>query len=153
MLKFHEIGNYKNSVNIGFCKATAELHNGMVVKFDKAAKTVSLPSDATAAGLAIVHNAMDRPELDSPNDYVIAIGQYPRIFTLASLVDRLIDMDTDQVTTAYASIGVGDTLIPATTGKWVKAGENDSAACALKVIEKTSYGGEGLLVQVVITAE
>ena len=149
MIKFHEIGNYKNSVCIGFCTAEVELHNGMVVEFDKVEKTVDLPIDATAASLAIVHNIIDKSEIASPDDYVIKVGEFPRLFTLESLHDRLIDMNTDQVDANYSNISVGDTLIPSTTGKWVK-GATGSAACTLKVIEKNSFGGEGLLVRVVI---
>ncbi len=150
MLKFKEIGNYKNAVNVGFCAAEVELHNGMVVEFDKTTKKAKLPTDATAEGLAIVMNIIDKPEVDSPNDYVIEVGEFPRLFILKSLADRMISMDTDQVSTAYASISVGNTLIPTTSGKWAVGSDKD-VPFVLKVLEKNNFGGEGagLLVQVV----
>lgn len=152
MLKFKEIGNYKNAVNVGFCAAEVELHNGMVVEFDKATKKAKLPTSATAEGLAIVMNIIEKPEIATPNDYVIEVGEYPRLFILESLKDRMISMDCDQVTTTYSSIDVGDALIPTTNGKWEKAsGATSSYPFVLKVLEKNNFGGEGegLLVQVV----
>lgn len=151
MLKFKEIGNYKNAVNVGFCAAEVELHNGMVVEFDKATKKAKLPTTATAAGLAIVMNNIDKPETESPNDYVIEVGEYPRLFVLESLKDRMLSMDCDQIATAYASISVGDCLVPKTNGTWEKNNTTSSYPFVLKVIEKNNFGGEGegLLVQVV----
>lgn len=152
MLKFKELGNYKNAVNVGFCAAEVELHNGMVVEFDKKTKKAKLSTSATAAGLAIVMNIIDKPETESPNDYVIKVGEYPRLFILESLKNRMISMDCDQVTTSYASIDVDDVLIPNTSGKWeVASSSTSSYPFVLKVLEKNNFGGEGegLLVQVV----
>lgn len=152
MLKFKEIGNYKNAVNVGFCAAEVELHNGMVVEFDKTTKKAKLPTSATANGLAIVMNIIEKPEIASPNDYVIEVGEYPRLFILKSLEGRMISMDCDQIATAYASIDVGDALIPKTDGQWeVASGSTSTYPFVLKVLEKNNFGGEGegLLVQVV----
>lgn len=148
MIQFHEIGNYKNSVNIGFCEATVEFHNGMVAEWDKAEKTASLPTDATAEGLALVMNIIEKPEIASPNDYVIEIGEYPRLFTLASLKDRLLDMDMDQVSGEYEDISVGDLLVPNTDGQWEVSSDASSYAAYLEVVELTGYNYEGLRVLV-----
>lgn len=43
MLKFREIGIYKNAVNVGYCTADVELHNGNVVTFDRATKKAAVP--------------------------------------------------------------------------------------------------------------
>ena len=153
MLKFREIGTYKNSVNIGYLTADVVLKNGNVVTYDLAKKKAALPKTGKESGLAIVINTIDKPEISEPNAFTIEIGENPRIFTLESLKDRVIDMDMDQVTGTYADIKEGDFLVADTTGKLkvVKAasGVTDYKEY-LKVIEKTTYNAEGLAAVVVI---
>ena len=153
MLKFREIGTYKNAVNVGYCTADVELHNGNVVTFDRATKKAAVPTDGKEAGLAIVMNTIDKPETLTPNDYVIEIGENPRLFVLTSLKGRIIDMDMDQVDGTYADIAVGDFLIAEASGK-LKAVKKVTGVADYKeyfvVIEKTSFNGEGLAVEVVI---
>jgi hypothetical protein len=153
MLKFREIGTYKNAVNIGYLTADVVLKNGNVVTYDLAKKKAALPKTGKESGLAIVINTIDKPEISEPNAFTIEIGENPRIFTLESLKDRVIDMDMDQVTGTYADIKEGDFLVADTTGKLkvVKAasGVTDYKEY-LKVIEKTTYNAEGLAAVVVI---
>lgn len=153
MLKFREIGTYKNAVNIGYLTADVVLKNGNVVTYDLAKKKAALPKTGKESGLAIVINTIDKPEISEPNAFTIEIGENPRIFTLESLKDRVIDMDMDQVTGNYADIKEGDFLVADTTGKLkvVKAasGVTDYKEY-LKVIEKTTYNAEGLAAVVVI---
>ena len=153
MLKFREIGTYKNAVNVGYCTADVELHNGNVVTFDRATKKAAVPTDGKEAGLAIVMNTIDKPETLTPNDYVIEIGENPRLFVLTSLKGRIIDMDMDQVDGTYADIAVGDFLVAEASGK-LKAVKKDTGVADYKeyfvVREKTSFNGEGLAVEVVI---
>lgn len=153
MLKFREIGTYKNDVNIGYLTADVVLKNGNVVTYDLAKKKAALPKTGKESGLAIVINTIDKPEISEPNAFTIEIGENPRIFTLESLKDRVIDMDMDQVTGTYADIKEGDFLVADTTGKLkvVKAasGVTDYKEY-LKVIEKTTYNAEGLAAVVVI---
>lgn len=153
MLKFREIGTYKNAVNIGYLTADVVLKNGNVVTYDMAKKKAALPKTGKESGLAIVINTIDKPEISEPNAFTIEIGENPRIFTLESLKDRVIDMDMDQVTGNYADIKEGDFLVADTTGKLkvVKAasGVTDYKEY-LKVIEKTTYNAEGLAAVVVI---
>ena len=144
MLKFREIGTYKNAVNIGFCTADVILKNGNVVTYDVATKK---------AALAIVMNTIDKPEILEPNDFTIEIGENPRLFTLASLKDRVLDMDMDQVTGTYASIAEGDYLVADTDGKLKVVPKATGVADYkeyLQVIEKTTYNAEGLAAVVVI---
>lgn len=117
MLKFREIGTYKNAVNIGYLTADVVLKNGNVVTYDLAKKKAALPKTGKESGLAIVINTIDKPEISEPNAFTIEIGENPRIFTLESLKDRVIDMDMDQVTGTYADIKEGDFLVADTTGK------------------------------------
>lgn len=153
MLKFREIGTYKNAVNIGYLTADVVLKNGNVVTYDLAKKKAALPKSGKESGLAIVINTIDKPEISEPNAFTIEIGENPRIFTLESLKDRVIDMDMDQVTGTYADIKEGDFLVADTTGKLkvVKAASGVADYKEyLKVIEKTTYNAEGLAAVVVI---
>lgn len=153
MLKFREIGTYKNAVNIGYLTADVVLKNGNVVTYDLAKKKAALPKTGKESGLAIVINTIDKPEISEPNAFTIEIGENPRIFTLESLKDRVIDMDMDQVTGNYADIKEGDFLVADTTGK-LKVVKSASGVTDykeyLKVIEKTTYNAEGLAAVVVI---
>lgn len=153
MLKFREIGTYKNAVNIGYLTADVVLKNGNVVTYDLAKKKAALPKTGKESGLAIVINTIDKPEISEPNAFTIEIGENPRIFTLESLKDRVIDMDMDQVTGTYADIKEGDFLVADTTGKLkvvrAASGVTDYKEY-LKVIEKTTYNAEGLAAVVVI---
>ena len=150
MLKFREIGTYKNAVNIGYCTADVVLKNGNVVTFDRATKKAALPETGTEEGLAIVMNTIDKPEIHEPNEFTIEVGENPRLFVLSSLKGRIIDMDMDQVTDAYATIEVGDFLVADTTGKLKVSESVDGYKEYFKVTEKTSYNAEGLAVEVVI---
>ena len=95
-------------------------------------------------------NTIDKPETHSPNEYVIEVGENPRLFVLESLKGRILDMDTDQVVTTYADINVGDVLVGNADGKLEVAADATGYAASFEVIEKTSFNGEGLAVKVVI---
>ena len=154
MIKFHEIGMYKNAVNIPYCKVSDTIKdgvkNGYAVTYSETTKTVSLPTATTAKGsdLTIVMNVLDKPELKSPDDYVVDAGEYARLFRLDSLANRMLDMNDLALTTAYASVAVGDKLVAGTDGKWSKSASVDGYSAYLEVIEKISFCGNGLLVKV-----
>ncbi len=153
MLKFSDIGTYKNAVNFGYLTADVVLKNGNVVTYDLAKKTVELPKTGKETGLAIVMNTIDKPEILEPNDFTIEIGENPRIFTLDSIKNRIIDMDMDQVTGTYADIEEGDFLVADTDGK-LKVVPKATGVTDYKeyfvITEKTKYNAEGLAAQVVI---
>ena len=153
MLKFSDIGTYKNAVNFGYLTADVVLKNGNVVTYDLAKKTVALPKTGKETGLAIVMNTIDKPEILEPNDFTIEIGENPRIFTLDSIKNRIIDMDMDQVTGTYADIEEGDFLVADTDGK-LKVVPKATGVTDYKeyfvITEKTKYNAEGLAAQVVI---
>jgi len=151
MVKFKEIGTYKTAQNIGYLKTPVVLKNGYGVTYNLATKVVALPDATTAKGdVALVMNRIDKPETLAPNDYKIEIGEYPRIFPLKNLNGRALQMDTDAVTTAYADIAVGDKLTLGTDGKWVETADVTGYATYLQVIEKTTFGGNGLDAVVVV---
>ena len=151
MIKFKEIGTYKVAQNIGYLTTPVALKNGMGVTYDLATKAVALPTADTAKGdVAIVMNTIDKPETKSPNEYTIEIGENPRIFPLKALAGRTLQMDTATVTTAYASIAVDNTLTLGIDGKWIVNSTLTGYATYLKVVEKTTFGGAGLDVVVVV---
>jgi hypothetical protein len=148
MLKFKEIGMYKNAVNVGYCTADVVLHNGNVVTYDLATKKAALPSDGKETDLAIVINTIDKPEIHSPNEFKIEIGENPRLFVLSSLKGRIIEMDMDQVVGNYEDIKVGDILVANSDGKLEVSESADGYTEYFEVTEKTSYNSEGLSVVV-----
>ena len=150
MLKFREIGTYKNAVNVGYCTADVELHNGNVVTFDRVTKKAALPANGKETGLAIVMNTIDKPETLSPNDFVVAVGENPSLFVLSSIKGRIIDMDMDQVDGTYATLKENDKLIVTDKGKLKVTTDTTGYSEYFKVIEKTGFNGEGLAVEVVI---
>lgn len=150
MIKFANIGDFKVAQNFGYLKTPVVLENGMAVTYDLKTKAVALPTAITAkqAGLAVVMNRIDKPETLTPNDYRIEVGEFPRIFTLASLAGHLFDMDDAVVTTTYNTLAVGDKLVVGTDGKWAKSADVSDYAEYLEIVEKTSFGGNGLRVVV-----
>lgn len=145
MLKFREIGTYKNAVNVPYCTSAVALKNGMIVTANLVAKTAALTTASTTKGdVYIVMNVIDKPETLKPNDYTIEIGEYPRLFRAKSLAGRIIDVDTNQVTTTYSDIDVGDYMAGDTDGKLAVVEDVSDYETYFEVIDKTTYGGAGL---------
>lgn len=147
MFKFHEIGNYKTAHNIGFCEAKVVFRNGMGAVVDEAKKEATLPG-ASDTEIYVVMNKIDKPEIHTPNDFTVEVGEYPRLFELASIKNRLVDMDMDAVAASlkYTDIAVGDKLVYGTDGMLVK--DSGTGTVGYEVVEKTAFGGEGILAKV-----
>jgi hypothetical protein len=157
MFKFGTIGAFKHARNNPRLKAAAQLKNGFVVIPDEANGTCAAPAaqaDAQSRNVWVVYNIIDKPEVLSTKDFTIEAGEYVRQFLLADLEGLPVELNEDVVNTAYASVSVGDVLVPDHdgSGKWVKADgvtyDEATYAIALEVLEKTTFGGNGLYCQV-----
>lgn len=113
MVKFKMVGDYKNARNIGNLKASVNLKNGNLVTVDRATGTVALPTATTAKkGLWLVQNEREPVEyIGSTPENIIAIGEPVRLFDTATLKDVVLEIDDSVLTTDYASISKGDTLV------------------------------------------
>jgi len=151
MIKFRDIGTYKNAVDVPYCKTAVALKNGMVVTADLAAKTVALPTATSTKGeVYIVINRIEKPEIKAPNEYTIEKDEYPRLFLVESLNTRILDMDMDAVTGTYSAIAVGNKLAADVDGKLKVISDATGYKTYFEVTEKTSFGGEGIAVKVVV---
>jgi len=153
MIKFRNIGAYKTARNIGYCVTPTgvTLKNGMGVTADLAGEVVALPTSNTTKGdVYLVLNVIDKPETLAPNDYQILAGEYPRLFNVKSLEGQILDCDLDSVTGALSTFAVGDTLAFGTDGKMVEVADVTAYLTYFKVIDKTTFGGGGLGLQVCV---
>ena len=160
MFKFGTIGAFNVAKTNPRCKAEVDLVNGMVVVMDEANKLAKVPAtDAIAKGkdLWVVNNIIDKYFIYQPStSHKIEKGEYVRGFRLIDLAGLQVELDTQEVKTAYATLAKEDTLVlcdavtdTTDAGKWKKAATT-GYALALKIVEKTTYGnGEGLLCEVV----
>ena len=116
------------------------------VTYKEAAEASTNDAGAKADKLYVAMNIIDTPELWNQADFVIPAGSYIRAFNLNDLVGYPVELSSDLVTTAYASVAVGEFLVPVPAGAnammWKKATDT-GYACVLKVIEKTTFGGTG----------
>lgn len=150
MVKFKMIGDYKNARNIGNLKASVNLKNGNLVTVDRATGTVALPTATTAKkGLWLVQNEREPVEyIGSTPENIIAIGEPVRLFDTATLKDVVLEIDDSVLTTNYALISKGDTLVADTKGNYVKSADATGYEVTFTVLEKTNYCGHGLSISV-----
>lgn len=155
MFKFGTIGAFKQVRNNPRYIAAVDLVNGLVVIPNDATEVQALPADVAAAKLGewVVGNIIDKPEIRNKVDFKVEAGEFVRAFYLPDLKELPVEIDASVVETAYASVAVGDVLVPnAVNGKWVKADgttiDADDYAVGLKVLEKSTFGGQGLYCKV-----
>ena len=150
MIKFKNIGDFKNARNIGTVATTVELKNGNLVTLDKATGTIALPTSETAKnGLWIVMNEREPVVFTgTTDDYVIKVGEYPRLFDVATLKGVTLEMNDICLATPYTEVAKGDTLVADTSGKFVKIDDATGYETAFTVMDKTGYAGNGLEVEV-----
>lgn len=114
--------------------------------YDQAAEASTNDAGAKTDDLYVCMNIIDTPELQNTTDYKIIAGGFINSWNLPTLKGMTVELSSDLVTTAFASVAVGDHLVPVPAGsnamKWKKAGDT-GYACTLKVLEKTTFGGTG----------
>lgn len=149
MFKPMTIGYYKQVRNNPRCKAEVDLMAGMVVVLDEVSKVAALPTADEAKGeVWIVSNIIDKPEIRSKEDFVILAGEYGRADFLADAKELPIELDFRVIETEYASLSVGDVLVPTANGKWIVADGTTIVAAdyiiSLEIIEKSGFGDKGI---------
>lgn len=150
MVKFKNIGDFKTVRNVGNVKAPAELKNGYLVTYDRAASTIALPTATTAKqALWLVINEREPVEfVGSTDDYKIAIGEFARIFDTATMKDVVLEINDTILATAYSEVSKGDTLVANAKGEFEKTSDASGYAVTFTVLNKTSYAGNGLEISV-----
>ena len=152
LFKFQNYSAIKNAQDNPRVVATAITKNGYAFGITDAsgAENQGVFADATSAkgDVWVAINVIDKPEIMNTSDYQIEVGEYIRAFNLNKLVGEKVELTKDLVVTAYASVAVGDKLIPcngtddATTPMlWRKAIITDTGYnVVLEVTAKTAFG-------------
>ena len=126
-----EIMLHEGKIAPADCKATAAVATGMGVVIDRAAKTFSLPSAATAANIYVVHKERIPvgvyAGVDNLSDYfeqfnTVASGEFAPLMPYG-YGDIFA---TDQYASALADADKGKVLAVGTDGKWAVAASGTS---------------------------
>lgn len=124
--------------------------------YDEEATACADAAAAKTGDIYVVMNIIDKPELQDNDDFVIKAGDFIRSYRLDDLIGYTVEMSSDLVTTDYADVDKDAILapVPAGTGamKWVVDAAPSGYAVALKVLEKTTFGGTGLYCKIVKVA-
>lgn len=151
-MKYKTIGAFKNVQNVPYCKAAADLHVGMGVILDRAAKTAALPASDEEAKTVyhIVTNINDKPELhNSPETYVVSAGEYVRADDLHTVNGLEAEFAAFEIEGGTADLAKGDLLVFTTKGLIKKTADATGYAAAFRVIEKTAYMDDGILAEII----
>jgi len=129
----------------GVTFSTATTAGTLTASYDEATKTITTLTATDRYYIAM--NIIDTPELWKQSDFAISEGGYVNTFELNQLIGYPVEISSDLVTTAFVSVDADGTdfLVPDTSNayKWVKADSKGNAAVAIKVLEKTTFGGTG----------
>lgn len=148
MFGFCDSNYMKHELNYPDGVAEVELQNGMIVDYDPATRKVTPHAAGNAA--YVVYNNIDKPDLPSPDDYVIAPGEHPRVFSLDALVGVKVWASKAALVQELSAINVGDTLGADAQGKLSTSGDTTSAH--LKVVAKDGACG-GRVIAIVAKGE
>jgi hypothetical protein len=146
-MKYKTIGAFKNVQNVPYCKAASDLYVGMGVIIDRADKTATKPADETECKAChyIVTNICDKPETRNSTDFVVKQGEYVRADDLTTVANMEVEFASSEITTAYVSLAVGDTLVFGTDGKLAKETILTGYGVYFEILEKTGYCDSGVL--------
>lgn len=123
------------------------------VSYAEAAEPFEDANAAKAGDVWVQMNIIDTPELLNQKDFVVTAGGYVNAYQLDNLVGKTIEMSSDLVIDVFTSVNVGDVLVPSvstdiTPMKWIKSA-NSGYSVALKVLEKTTFGGTGYFCKII----
>ncbi len=158
MFKFYSLAALQHVKNNPRTKAQSDLMVGQAVLVDEVAGTATTPSTATEAqgAIHVVNNIVDKPEVRNSADFKVEQGEYVKADFLTDADNLLAELDETVLVDDYSTLAVNDVLVPAgdSSGNWVKADGTSIIAADYKVnfeiVEKTTLGGNGLLVKVTI---
>lgn len=164
LFKFGTIGMIGRAKNNPRAIAIADTKIGQVYKikdnYSASIKegAVAFASDAEVklGNVYVCMNTIDTPELWRLSDFVVKAGSPVNSNMLDNLIGDTVEISSDLVATSYATVAVDDILIPcnstddtATPTSWKKASTPTGYAVALKVLEKTTFGGTGFFCKIV----
>lgn len=141
MIKLETIGMFKYIKNDPTVVAHAEIPNGYVFTIDSDHETAA-PTSSTAktADLWFAMNEFTGDERYT--NRTIKAGEKVNAILLKEFDHRNLIITADNLTTAFASIAVGDTMVADTYGKFVKETTLTGYAVYVTVLEKMQYGSK-----------
>ncbi len=161
LFKFGTIGAILKAHNNPRVQCATPVKNGYVfqvvnngVNYKEEAQACVNDAGAEKGDLYVAMNIIDTPELWDQSTFVVSAGSYIRSFRLDDLVGYPVEMSSDLCITAYASVAVGDVLVPAhstdaTPMAWKKQPATSTYAIGLQVLEKTTFGVTGFYCKIV----
>ena len=161
VLKIATLGGIEMSKNVGTYSATANTEIGALVKLNDSAKTfTTVASTQEAKEATYILGQATNADFNSvlgkgTNYYVVSAGEMGRLFYLPAFVGikEGIEIGGDIITTGV-SYTVGDTLVAAATGKFVKIADATGYAVSLVIREIIKeYDFDRYVVEIVIPAE
>ncbi len=158
MFKFHSLAALQHVKNNPRTKAQSDLLKGQVVVVDEVAGTAKAPATTSEAEGAfhVVNNIIDKPEVRNSADFKVERDEYVKADFLTDANHLLAELSDDVLVDAYSGLAQNDVLVPAGdgSGNWVFADGTNIVASNYKVnlsiVEKTTLGGNGLLVKITI---
>ena len=151
-MKGKTIGYFKNVQNIPYCKAAAPLKVGMGVILDRENKLVKLPADEDEAKqvVYVVSNINDKPELHlSHLTADVAEGDFVRVDDMHTVNRLEVEIAHSEINGGTEGLAKDDMRVYGTDGLLAKAADASGYALAFRVMELTTYKGDGVLAEVV----
>ena len=151
-MKGKTIGYFKNVQNIPYCKAAVDLKVGMGVILDRESGLAKLPKDVAEAKTVVyvVSNINDKPELHlSSLTADVNKGEFVRVDDMHTVNRLEVEISYREINGGTNGLAKNDMLVYGTDGLLVKTADASGYALAFRVMEKTTYKGDGVLAEVV----
>ena len=151
MIKLETIGMSKNIKNDPTVKAHAAIDNGYVFTIGSNHATAA-PTADTAKGLDLWFAHNERFDDNRYTDAKIAQGEYVNAYLLKEFDHQNLIIDEDSLTTSYASLSVGDTMVVDTYGKFAKETTLTGYKIYVTIVEKFVLGTKNAVRATVVLA-